>query len=118
MSLMPLLFKLPISSSVGDTAFSPSISSMNGADLVPSIYYLCLTYLWGNSLIKVIIKGGRTMEKSKTITTISVFIAIVIYLLAFTNQNSKTENKKITTQSLAEEANQKLVVLRNRKSRN
>ena len=33
-------------------------------------------------------------------------------MLAFTSQNPKTENKKITAQSLAEEANQKLVVLK------
>lgn len=60
----------------------------------------------------VIIKRGIVVKKSKIIIIISVFIAIVICLLAFTNQNSKTENKKITAQSLAEEANQKLVVLK------
>lgn len=52
------------------------------------------------------------MKKSKIIIIVSVFIAIVICLLAFTNQNLKTENKKITGQSLAEEANQKLVVIK------
>nr|DAS56703.1 MAG TPA: hypothetical protein [Caudoviricetes sp.] len=52
------------------------------------------------------------MKKSKIIIIISVFIAIVVCLLAFTNQNLKTENKKITGQSLAEEANQKLVVIK------
>lgn len=52
------------------------------------------------------------MKKSKTIIIVSIFIAIVICLLAFTGQNLKTENKKITGQSLAEEANQKLVVIK------
>ena len=52
------------------------------------------------------------MKKSKIIIIVSVFIAIVICLLAFTNQGLKTENKKITAQSLAEEANQKLVVIK------
>lgn len=52
------------------------------------------------------------MKKSKIIIIVSIFIAIVVCLLAFTNQGLKTENKKITAQSLAEEANQKLVVIK------
>lgn len=52
------------------------------------------------------------MKKSKIIIIVSVFIAIVICLLVFTNQGLKTENKKITAQSPAEEANQKLVVIK------
>ena len=52
------------------------------------------------------------MKKSKIIIIILVLIATIICLLALTSQNLKTENKKITGQSLAEEANQKLVVIK------
>lgn len=52
------------------------------------------------------------MKKSKIIIIVSIFIAIAIWLLVFTSQNLKTDNKKITGQSLAEEANQKLVVIK------
>lgn len=52
------------------------------------------------------------MKKTKIIIIILVFITTIICLLALTSQNLKTENKKITGQSLAEEANQKLVVIK------
>lgn len=52
------------------------------------------------------------MKKSKIIIILSIFIIIVISLLALTSQNPKTENKKITAQNLAEEASQKLVVMK------
>lgn len=52
------------------------------------------------------------MKKSKIIIIILVLITAIICLLALTSQNLKTENKKITGQSLAEEANQKLVVIK------
>lgn len=52
------------------------------------------------------------MKKSKIIIIILVLITTIICLLALTSQNLKTENKKITGQSLAEEANQKLVVIK------
>lgn len=52
------------------------------------------------------------MKKSKIIIIILAIIAIIFCLLTLTSQNLKTENKKITGQSLAEEANQKLVVIK------
>lgn len=60
----------------------------------------------------IITKRGIVVKKSKIIIIVSIFIAIAVCLLAFTNQGLKTENKKITGQSLAEEANQKLVVIK------
>lgn len=52
------------------------------------------------------------MKKSKIIIIILVLITTIICLLALTSQNLKTENKKITGQSLTEESNQKLVVIK------
>lgn len=52
------------------------------------------------------------MKKSKIIIIVLAIIAIIFCLLTLTSQNLKTENKKITGQSLAEEANQKLVVIK------
>lgn len=52
------------------------------------------------------------MKKSKIIIIVLAIIAIIFCLLTLTSQNLKTENKKITAQSLEEEANQKLVVLK------
>lgn len=52
------------------------------------------------------------MKKSKIIIILSIFIIIAISLLALTSQNPKAENKKITAQNLAEEASQKLVVMK------
>lgn len=52
------------------------------------------------------------MKKSKIIIIISIFIAIAICLLTLISKNPKIENKKITAQNLAEEANQKLVVMK------
>lgn len=52
------------------------------------------------------------MKKSKIIIIVLAIIAIIFCLLILTSQNLKTENKKITGQSLAEEANQKLVVIK------
>lgn len=60
----------------------------------------------------IIIKRGTIMKKSKIIIIILALITTIICLLALTSQNLKTENKKITGQSLAEEANQKLVVIK------
>ena len=55
----------------------------------------------------VIIKRGIVVKKSKIIIIILVLITTIICLLALTSQSLKTENKKITGQSLVEEANQK-----------
>ncbi len=52
------------------------------------------------------------MKKPKIIIIGSVLIVITICLLVFTSQNPKIENKKATAQSLAEEASQKLVVIK------
>lgn len=52
------------------------------------------------------------MKKLKIIIIIPIFIAVAICLLSFISQNPKIENKKITAQNLAEEVNQKLVMMK------